>query len=72
MPPSIACPLPNLTIEWPYSGSGRNGPEVWKFILRLWIYKQRIHSDFQIAWYSSGKGSNGPEVWKKKLDSINM
>ena len=28
LPPSIACPLPNLTIERPSSGIGRNGPEV--------------------------------------------
>jgi hypothetical protein len=26
----IACPLPNLTIEWFNSGMGNNGPEVWK------------------------------------------
>jgi hypothetical protein len=24
----IACPLPNLTIEWSNSGMGSNGPEI--------------------------------------------
>ena len=36
LPPSIACPLLNLTIEWKASGMGSNGPEVWK---KAWAYE---------------------------------
>ena len=30
IPPSIACPFPNLTIECPFSVIGSKGPEIWK------------------------------------------
>ena len=33
MPPSIACPFPNLTIEWPCSAIGRDGPKVRQKVL---------------------------------------
>ena len=41
LPPSIACPLPNLTIEWYLSGMGRDGPEIWKKSLSLWTCRLR-------------------------------
>ena len=46
-----------------------------KIIFRLWIYNQRIHSDFQIAcplpnltikWPFIGSGRNGRDDWKRK------
>ena len=65
LPPSIACPLPNFTIEWLSSGMGNNGPKVCKKIsiknsLRLshlTIHKQIFHKQIVVR-------HKGCLIWK--------